>query len=88
MKKIIILLLIVGGIIACKKDSIEPSADNCQRVANEYTTAINAWATDPNSKSKCEAVKKSLTNILSACSAYTAIQKKEYEDELKQFDCN
>jgi hypothetical protein len=88
MKKSIILLLIIGGIIACKKDSIEPSADNCQKVADEYLTVVNAWAADPTNKSKCEAVKKSLTNILNTCSVYTAVERKKYEDELKQFDCN
>jgi hypothetical protein len=86
MKKILILLFI-AGIIACKKDSVEPSADNCQKFANEYTNTINAWAADPNNKTKCEAVKKSITNLLSACSLYTAVQKKQYEEELKQFDC-
>ncbi|MEY4538748.1 MAG: hypothetical protein RLZZ306_505 [Bacteroidota bacterium] len=87
MKKILILL-IIAGIISCKKDSIEPSADNCQRVADEYTNAITAWSNDINNKTKCEAVKKSLTNILNACSVYTAVERKRYEDELKQFDCN
>ena len=87
MKKTLILLCTVG-IIACKKDSVEPSVDNCQKVANEYTTAINAWASDPTNKSKCEVVKKSLTNILNACSVYTAVERKRYEDELKQFTCD
>ncbi len=87
MKKILILLAIVG-IVACKKDSIEPSADNCQKVTDEYTTAINAWSNDITNKSKCEAVKKSLTNILSACSVYTAVERKRYEDELKKFTCD
>jgi hypothetical protein len=87
MKKGLILLSIVG-IIACKKESVEPSADNCQRVAEEYTTVVNAWAADPTSKAKCEAVKKSLLNILNACSAYTVAERKRYEDELKQFTCD
>ena len=88
MKKIFILL-IIADVLACKKEnSIEPSADNCQRVADEYTKSISAWAADPTNKTKCEAVKQSLTNILSACSVYTAVERKKYEDELKQFDCN
>ena len=72
-----------------RKGGLDPiSSNNCEKVAEEYENATRVWIADPTNKAKCEAVKKSLNDIIKTCSVYTAAQKKVYEDQIKQFTCD
>jgi hypothetical protein len=87
MKKLI-LTIICLSLLACKKENPVSNVDNCSKVADAYTAALTAWSTDINNKTKCEAVRKSLNDILNACTLYTAAQRKTYQDEVAKFTCN
>ena len=76
--------------ISCRPGTIlDPVSNNgCENATESYLKAIETWSTDIESKSKCEAVKKSLNDVLKSCSVYTAAQRKVYEDQLKEFNCD
>lgn len=89
MKKLIIFPCLLAVLSCSKKSVVDPlGSNNCEKVANQYLKDIEAWSTDTSNKTKCEAVKKSLKEIISSCSLYTAVQRKEYEEELKNFTCD
>lgn len=88
MKKLILTACILASISCSKKNDLNPANNNCEAVANTYLKAIEEWSTDIENKSKCEAVKKSLNEILKSCSVYTAAQRKVYEEQLKDFTCD
>ncbi|MER0437895.1 hypothetical protein [Emticicia sp. W12TSBA100-4] len=89
MKKLIIALALLST-IACGKDgALNPlAANNCEKAAAEYEKVLTTWSKDPSNKANCEAFKKALTEIIKDCSVYTAIQRKAYEDQLKQLTCD
>jgi hypothetical protein len=90
MKKLLISILLLAT-FSCGKvgGGIAPDGSTkCGKSGEVYLKAISDWQTDPNSKAKCEAVKKALNDILKDCSIYTAAQRKVYEDELKNFTCD
>ncbi|MFN4144348.1 MAG: hypothetical protein ACK4GN_00875 [Runella sp.] len=86
MKK---LILFVGllAVLSCKKNALDPTT-RCENASKEYENAITAWSQDINNKTKCEAVKKSLSDIIQSCSIYTPAQRKVYEDQIKNIECN
>jgi maltose-binding protein MalE len=87
MKKIVIIAILFVATSCGKSSLVNPTSNKCEDTAAEYLKAIEVWSADIENKSKCEAVKKSLTSILKECSIYTAVQKKVYEDQLKEFTC-
>lgn len=83
------LLLCSFFFISCGRSVVDPlNTAKCEKELNDYEKAINAWAADPASKIKCEAVKVSLNNLVKNCAVLTAAEKKQYQDELKDFNCN
>lgn len=88
MKKLTLFAFLFASISCSKKNDLNPANNNCEAVANNYLKAIEAWSTDVENKTKCEAVKKSLNEILKSCSVYTAAQRKVYEEQLKDFTCD
>lgn len=86
MKKLLVFACLLAA-LSCKKNALEPSQANCEKAA-EYEKVLTAWSNDIGNKTKCEAVKKSLNDILKSCSVYTATQRKVYEDQIKDIDCN
>ncbi|MFN8347258.1 MAG: hypothetical protein U0X91_19805 [Spirosomataceae bacterium] len=87
MKKRIVLLCLLA-MLSCKKSSLDPTGTTCEKASAEYEKVLTAWSQDINNKTKCEAVKKSLSDIIQSCSVYTAAQRKVYEDQIKDIDCN
>ncbi len=90
MKKLSISILLLAA-ISCGKisNAINPAtANNCEKAAANYEKTVTEWVNDPNNKSKCEALKKSLSEIIKDCSVYTAAQKKIYEDQVKLLTCD
>lgn len=89
MKKLIISSLLLATIACGKGGVLNPiSANSCEKAAAEYEKVLTAWSKDPSNKANCEAYKKALTEIIKDCSVYTAIQRKAYEDQLKQLTCD
>lgn len=90
MKKLILSVCLLASFSCSKKNDLNPlnNGNNCETVANNYLKAIEEWSKDIENKSKCEAVKKSLNDILKSCSVYTVAQRKVYEEELKNFTCD
>ncbi|HLO46284.1 MAG TPA: hypothetical protein VK175_18225 [Leadbetterella sp.] len=88
MKKLLFCLAFFATASCGPAKLLDPISNNCENVTEDYLKAIEAWSTDIESKSKCEAVKKSLNNVLKSCSVYTAAQRKLYEDQLKEFTCD
>lgn len=62
--------------------------NNCENATENYLKTVEAWSNDIGNKSKCEAVKKTINDLLKSCSVYTAAQRKVYEDQLKDFNCD
>ncbi|MEI7583820.1 hypothetical protein [Runella sp.] len=87
MKKLVIFFCLLA-VLSCKKNALEPSEANCEKAAAEYEKVIAAWSQDIGNKTKCEAVKKSLNEIIRSCNVYTPAQRKVYEDQIKDIDCN
>ena len=89
MKKLIISSLLLTMIACSKGGALNPvSANSCEKSAQEYEKVLTAWSKDPSNKTNCEAFKKALTDIVKNCSVYTAVQRKAYEDQLKQLTCD
>jgi maltose-binding protein MalE len=89
MKKLIVSILLLSLIACGKGGTLNPiSANSCEKTAAEYEKVLNAWSKDPSNKANCEAFKKALTEIIKDCSVYTSIQRKAYEDQLKQLTCD
>lgn len=89
MKKLIIAVALLSIISCGKGGALNPiSANNCEKAAAEYEKVLTAWSKDPSNKANCEAYKKALNEIIKDCSVYTAIQRKAYEDQLKQLTCD
>ena len=87
MKKIIVFVCLLAT-LSCRKSNVLDPAQNCGKELEQYTTALEEFSKDPTNKTKCEAVKKSLTGIINSCSIYTAAQRKIYEDQLKDTTCD
>ena len=87
MKKLLVLASFLAVLSCSKKNPLDP-VQSCDKELGRYTTAVEDWSKDPNNKTKCEAVKKSLEDILKSCSVYTAAQRKIYEEQLKDFTCD
>ena len=89
MKKLIISSLLLA-IISCGKGGVlnPVSANSCEKSAQEYEKVVASWVQDPSNKANCEALKKSLNDIIKNCSVYTAAQRKVYEDQIKQLTCD
>jgi hypothetical protein len=87
MKKLLVFACLLAA-LSCKKNALEPSQANCDKGLAEYEKAVTAWTEDPGNKTKCEAVKKSLSDIIQSCNVYTPAQRKVYEDQIKDIDCN
>lgn len=87
MKNILISLILFSTLSCSPAKIIDPVSNNCEKITEDYLKTVEEWSNDPSSKTKCEAVKKSLNDILKSCSVYTAAQRKIYEDQLKNFSC-
>lgn len=89
MKKLIIPFFLFITLSCGRAEIIDPLGSNsCEKASEKYLADIEAWTNDITNQKKCEAVKSSLTNLIKSCPTYTAIQRKAYEDELKNFTCN
>jgi hypothetical protein len=88
MKKLLFCIAFFGTVSCGPAKLLDPISNNCENQTEEYLKAIEDWSKDIESKSKCEAVKKSLNGILKSCSVYTAAQRKVYEEQLKEFTCD
>ena len=86
MKKLIVFFCLLA-VLSCKKGALDPTGTSCEKASAEYEKVLTAWSQDINNKTKCEAVKKSLSDIIRSCSVYTAAQRKVYEDRIKDIDC-
>jgi hypothetical protein len=87
MKKLLFCLAFFATSSCGPANLLDPISNNCEKVTENYLKAIEEWSKDMESKSKCEAVKKSLNDLLKSCSVYTAVQRKIYEEQLKEFTC-
>lgn len=90
MKKLIISISLLAA-ISCGRvgNAVNPISNNkCEKAAAEYEKIVTEWVNDPNNKSKCEALKKSLNDIIKDCSVYTTAQRKIYEDQVKLLTCD
>ena len=89
MKKLLIIAIIWASNACGVSKAVDPISNNsCEKSSDAYLKALDDWTTDIQNKSKCEVVKKTLTPLLKDCSVYTAAQRKVYEDQLKDFNCN
>jgi membrane-associated HD superfamily phosphohydrolase len=74
--------------IGCDKDDDEPTI-TCDQSTTKATEAALAFVNDATSKSKCEAYKASLQQLLKSCSSeLTATEKEEFQDSIDELDCN
>ncbi|TAF93305.1 MAG: hypothetical protein EAZ32_19460 [Cytophagia bacterium] len=87
MKKLLIFCCLLAA-LSCRKNDVLDPAQACDKELEQYEAAIELWSKDITNKAKCEAVKKSLTNIIRNCSLYTAAQRKVYEEQLKDSTCD
>jgi hypothetical protein len=87
MKKLLIFGCLLAA-LSCRKANVLDPSQACDKELEQYNTAIEAFAKDPTNKAKCEAVKKSLTNVINSCSLYTAAQRRLYEEQLKDYTCD
>lgn len=89
MKKLIISVCLLATFSCGKNNVLNPAAsNNCENITEQYLKVVEEWSKDISNKSKCEAVRKSLNDVLKSCSVYTAAQRKVYEDQLKDFTCD
>jgi hypothetical protein len=72
--------------LGCGGDD-DPTTASCDDGINDYEAALNAYIADITSVSKCNALKASLSDLVS-CPGLTAGQKKEYQDEVDAIDCD
>jgi hypothetical protein len=89
MKKLLISILFLATISCGRNSVLDPvNSNQCEKALENYQTALTSWSTDANNKTKCEAYKKALNDVIKGCSVYTAAQRKLYEDQLKQLTCD
>jgi hypothetical protein len=74
---------------SCGRATIDPINDvKCDKEQDAYLKAVNAWVSDPTSKVNCEATKNALNNLIKSCTILSTLERKKYQDELKDFTCN
>ena len=88
MKKLLVFVCLLAALSCGKKNALEPSQANCDKALADYENTIRVWSQDFGNKTKCEAVKKSLNDVVRSCSIYTPAQRKVYEDQIRDIDCN
>lgn len=78
---------------ACKKGS-EAAPNTCQAAsqkASEFTTAAQAYASDPTNTTKCQAYKKAATDYVNAADKCTTIPQTDINtarDAVNSLTCN
>ena len=87
-----ILVLMTFMLSSCKKSSvIDPFVgglgNNCENVLEPYMASITAYSSNPT-VANCNKVKSTLTDVVNKCSMFTAAQRDDYKNELKDWDCN
>ncbi len=87
MKNLLIAFCLVTTLSCGRANVLDPVSNNCEKISEEYLATVEVWSQDPTSKTKCEAVKKSLEKVLKSCSAYSVVQRQYYEEQLKEFVC-
>lgn len=87
MKKLLVFACLLAA-LSCKKNNALDPAQVCDKELEQYQAATEVWSKDITNKAKCEAVKKTLTNIINNCSLYTVAQRKAYEQQLKDSTCD
>lgn len=90
MKKLIISIFLLATLSCGGKGGVlnPVSANSCEKTAEQYEKVLNVWIQDPSNKANCEDLKKALNDIVKNCSAYTAAQRKTYEDQIKLLTCD
>lgn len=72
--------------IGCDGDD-NPTTASCDKSVDKYEAALNAFMADITNKTKCEALKATLNDLV-ACPGITAAQKAEYQADVDDIDCN
>jgi hypothetical protein len=67
----------------CSKD--KPGPVSCTESASRLAETGAAWTNDPSNKSKCEAYKNAISNILKSCPTYYSggISQEDLDDLCK-----
>lgn len=81
-----ISVLCIVAVVASGCGGDDPVSENCDNKIDSYDAAINAYIDDPT-VAKCEAVKSSLTSLLS-CPALTPSQKSQYQAAIDDIVCD
>lgn len=87
MKKIAYFLGILVFSASCIGTGDVAPLDNCTNLTEDYMNKVTDFSSKP-SKSSCEALVKSLDNLVTKCTLLSATEKKQYEDSLKEIDCS
>lgn len=90
--QVIFTMLLALSLLFCNKksDTLTPDIGiECEKKYQAYQKAVTEFGLDPLSKTKCEAFKQSLREILSnTCfGTYNNLNKAELEKELNSLNC-
>lgn len=86
MKKIASFLIILAVSASCGK-ATDLTPNSCDNLSEEYVEKATAFSSNP-SKSSCEALVKSLDNLVKKCTILTVAEKKQYQESLNSIDCS
>jgi len=78
---------IMGLVFSCSKSDPVVST-SCEKNAEKVSDAATAYASDPTSKSKCEAYKTAVNSFFKSCPAYYSGASKDALDEFLKTPCN
>ena len=81
-----VLLIIAMLAIGCGGDD-NPTPASRDKDIESYEAKLNAFIADPTNVAKCNALKASLNELVD-CPGITAGQKKQYQDEVDDIDCD
>ncbi|MCU0326237.1 MAG: hypothetical protein MUF45_13430 [Spirosomaceae bacterium] len=88
MKKLIFAVLISSFVLnGCKKEETV-SVNNCEASSKQFTDAANAWISDFNNKTKCQAYIDAAKKLINTCPTISAADKKAANDAINQTKCN
>lgn len=81
---LLLFVLLIGVATSCKKKA---SPFSCLNHTVKYADTYTAFANN-QTRGNCEAVKRSIKELYKGCGALSAVDKEEYEDFERDFDCS
>ncbi len=86
MKSLSFLLLCLVC-LSCGKKAVDPVGANCDQWSNQYSSAVNAYASSPTT-ANCLAFKSALTDLVNKCTVLTPQLRAQYNSEIQALTCN